>query len=63
MKRVLLLSFLLIFSKGFCGDGIIESNEVCDDGNDDSEDGCDCYELNDAYFDCVQIDKKTFCSK
>lgn len=25
----------------FCGDGIVDSNEPCDDGNDDDLDGCD----------------------
>jgi cysteine-rich repeat protein len=28
-------------SAGFCGDGVIDQGEECDDGNDDLGDGCD----------------------
>ena len=38
-----------------CGDGVVESDEVCDDGNEKNNDGCsgDC-QIQDPLFDCSE---------
>ena len=62
MKGIIFI-LLIGFALSYCGDGKIDSDEVCDDGNDEPKDGCDCYSIDNAYFDCKAIDNKTFCSK
>ncbi len=39
-----------------CGDGIIDMGEVCDDGNNEDDDGCsaDCTAIDDEHFTCTK---------
>ncbi len=54
---------------GICGDGVVDPNETCDDGNTDSGDGCSsecrveaCWSCNGAPSTCTQAADDTPCN-
>lgn len=70
MKRLVLLSLLLLVVNGCgdssgedatCGDGVVDSSEVCDDGNMVGGDGCSTSCLVEAGYTCVTA-TSSFCS-
>jgi len=47
-----------------CGDGIITSTEVCDDGNRNNGDGCSSLCMTEVNFNCLSVSNgPTFTSK